>query len=115
MFSLERERDDYWLARLDGQGASAQCSVYAYLGEGIGEFFRSMARDWRGWAGTRSWSSLEGDLEIEATADGLGHTTLLISLTCDLVRQWRVQGTLVLDAADLERLPGQVATLVNVG
>ena len=62
MFSLERERDDYWLARLDGQGVSAQCSVYAYLGEGIGEFFRSMARDWRGWAGTRSWSSLEGDL-----------------------------------------------------
>jgi hypothetical protein len=34
------------------------------------EFLAELAADWRGWAGTRTWKALEGEMEIEASHDG---------------------------------------------
>jgi len=43
-------------------------------------FVRSLADDWRGWSGARTWRSLDGDMLIDAHHDGRGHVSLGASL-----------------------------------
>jgi hypothetical protein len=51
----------------DGLSASGRVvHNYATGFEDLADFFQKQADDWRGWAGTRRWESLEGDLEVEA-------------------------------------------------
>jgi hypothetical protein len=47
------------------------------------EFFVSMARDWRGWAETRAYESLDGTLSITATHDRVGSVRLEVRLRGD--------------------------------
>ena len=38
--------------------------------EDLSKFFGSIEKSWRGWRGTRSWESLEGELRLIATHHG---------------------------------------------
>ncbi len=70
---LDVESDDpalgYLVAVLSVDGLSATKRVYLHPASGwreLEEFFAGLAADWRGWSGTREWTSLESDLSIEA-------------------------------------------------
>ncbi|MCA8950033.1 MAG: hypothetical protein KDE27_11055 [Planctomycetes bacterium] len=108
-FSLERDGPDNWRVTLRGAGLAAEASVYAYRGETIAEYCAGLARDWRGFDGVRSWASLESELEIDAASDGVGHLAVTVRLILDPQRQWRVEGVLVVEAGDLERLRAEAA------
>lgn len=114
-FTLARQEADYWQADLKGRELSCSASVYAFMGDGIDEFFRSMARDWRGWDGVRSWSSLEGELELEASSDGRGHTRLRLRMALDPARDWRIDVVLVIEAGSLDELAAGAKALVTGG
>lgn len=51
-----------YTARRTGAGMSAAATVYVYGDDGLPTYFEDLAEQWRGWAGARSWSSLEGQL-----------------------------------------------------
>ena len=45
-------------------------SALSAHGDGLDTFLASLAEDWRGWDGTRTWDALEHGMTIEATHHG---------------------------------------------
>ncbi|MEQ4208855.1 DUF6228 family protein [Actinopolymorpha sp. B9G3] len=89
-------------------GLTAESWVYAHNGDGfdgLTDFFRSMAKSWRGWDGARTWSSLEGDLTLTAKHDG--HVRLLVQIRDSI--DWSAEIELTIDAG--EELTAAVAAL----
>jgi hypothetical protein len=60
-----------------------------------------MAANWRGWTGAKTWSSLEGELQLSAEADRTGHVTLLIDLCEGAPAVWSVTLQVVIEAGKL--------------
>jgi hypothetical protein len=107
---LSPERDeptlDYFVANLVDDGLSATKRVYAHYASGwreLAAFFEGLVTDWRGWSGTRAWSSLESDLKIEARHE-YGHVQLHVTLSQDRV-DWGNHGWTA--SADLTLEPGE--------
>jgi len=73
-------------------------------GPGLGGFFSDLAEHWRGWEGERSWGDIEGLIRIDATHDGRGHISLHFDLQKSLDGEWRTQGTLPVEAGQLDAL-----------
>lgn len=58
------------MAALVAPGLSAERRVWSSYSSGFAdltEFFRTLARDWRGWQGERTFRAMENDLHIVAT------------------------------------------------
>ena len=74
-WGLETEVENYYLATVRANGFEVGQNIYAYdpKNDGLAKFFAELAADWKGWQGTRNWSSLEGEFEIECEHDGLGN------------------------------------------
>lgn len=73
---------------------------------GLADYFERLADDWRGWKGERRWASLEDDLELAASHDGLGTVTLTARLRTEAFahHRWSASTELVLDAGGLDRI-----------
>ena len=107
---LRRYRDGL-IAEFDSPGLSSATQVYMLGGcDHLDRFWRDLAENWRGWEGTRSWQSLEGDLELSATSDRLGHVALEVRLEEGAPFQWRVHGKISLDAGQLDRMAAAART-----
>jgi hypothetical protein len=112
---IRAARGDRWLVTisLPNLSASAEVDVFAYDGERtLALLFRRLAEDWRGWDGERGWSSLEGDFDLSATHDGLGHVALAVRLRSGPYEEdWLVQGTIWVDAGQLNAVARNAAAL----
>ena len=77
----------------------------------VGDLFAEIATDWRGWEGKRTWSSLEGEIQLSATHDGLGTVALAVEIRSDVHVDagylWSANGVLFLDGAHLIGLARQ--------
>mgnify|MGYP000872171671 CR=1 FL=1 len=91
------------LVTIEAGGLRAFTEVdFFYSNDTFVSFFEELARNWKGWDGERSVSSLECDFKLCATSDRLGHGTLRVSLhsggydgvSCG----WRAEAELRLDA-----------------
>jgi len=79
-------------ARLEvGSELVASTGVETLDGDGLPEWIQTLAGLWRGWAGEHQWRSLEEDLYITATHDGLGHVSLRMTLRGPLA-SWPTHG-----------------------
>lgn len=98
---------------LRAETMSASRRVYALEFTDLADFFEELAKNWRGWTGSRAWRSLEGDLEI--TADYHRHVRLRIALRGDPYRSdWRVSATIELDPGEeLSAVAADVRALVD--
>jgi hypothetical protein len=99
--------EEKWRVELAGPGLRAEREVYAYAP--LGDFralFEGMARDWRGWQGERSWTSLEGELHLGCTHDGLGHIAIRVELETENrgPSDWKAVGTIRVEAGVLDAL-----------
>jgi len=64
-----------------------------------------MSRHWQGWSGVKEWQSLEGELSLACTTDGLGHVYIAVTLQPSLdAETWKVHGTAMVEAAQLDGL-----------
>jgi hypothetical protein len=77
----------------------------------LGEFFASLAQEWRGWEGARSWGVTP--ITLSATHDGLGHITLAVHLKTNVFREpsWSAAATVVVEAGRLDRLAREASRL----
>ena len=83
----------------------AQIEVYEFNYHAFPLFFDDLAKHWKGWSDTKSWTSLEGELGLEATTDRLGHIYLRVTLRAiEISANWTVQTTLLIEAGQLDRL-----------
>ena len=99
--------DGSFLARLTGRpdGPSAQVDVYDFHYDTLPNFFEDLAEHWKGFAGTKSWYSLENHMMLDATSDKLGHVFLRVTLSImDGPSDWEVKATLLVEAGQLDRL-----------
>jgi hypothetical protein len=100
--------------RLARRGLDARLVVYELepgdTRRGIARFLRGLADDWKGWAGERSFSTLEGELTIDATHNGWGTVELKIAIgQKDPTNQegiWSAVVVLYVDAGSLSQLAG---------
>ncbi len=98
----------YFVAHLRTLELDARTRVYAFQPKapGVAEFFRSMAKKWRGWSGTLSYDSLEGEFGLAGIHDGLGHITLVVKIAEGSYAppRWTVRAQLRTEAGMLESL-----------
>jgi hypothetical protein len=99
---------EYFTAELSLKTMRAEVRVYAYGAQGLASLFEDMAREWRGWSGTKGWDSLEGEIKLAATHDGLGHIALEVEMGPPS-EEWRARGTIMLEAGALD-LPARRLT-----
>ncbi|RCV52758.1 hypothetical protein DEF23_16235 [Marinitenerispora sediminis] len=59
-----------------GEWARVQTSVRTFNGDGLCTFLFSAAEDFRGWAGARTWHSIERQLTLSAEHRSGGHVHL---------------------------------------
>jgi hypothetical protein len=91
--------------RITGTGLGTDSWVRTIAGDGLPEFVHDLVRDFRGWTGLRTWSSLEGDLSLAAQHTG-ARVLLEIRLAPDAAG-WAVTATVAL-------APGEELTAVAV-
>jgi Family of unknown function (DUF6228) len=98
--------DAYWNATLSCGSLQASLRFYEIGLGGLAEYLERLARDWRGWRDERRWISLEGDVELVATHNGLGTIALVARLSTEPFGQhrWNARAELLLDAGGLDRL-----------
>jgi hypothetical protein len=96
-------------ASLVSTALSASVRVYDIQPQNWSAFFSDLAANWKGWPGAKQRESLEGHLSVSATSDSLGHISLRIKLR-DVIPgapDWRAEGTLVVEAGQLDRLANE--------
>ncbi|MFF8938006.1 DUF6228 family protein [Streptomyces paradoxus] len=71
--SFPEERDDPmrdFLVTAQGEAARIEIMVKTWGGDGLDAFLAELAEGFRGWIGTRTWRSLDGDLTLAAEHAG---------------------------------------------
>lgn len=58
-----------------GRGKSS-----TYFNGSPGAMFSSMAADWKGWEGTKSWQDLEQQVTLDAVSDSTGHISISVEI-----------------------------------
>jgi hypothetical protein len=92
----------------------AETPVYTYISQGIGEFFTKLSNNWKGWQGNIEWGSLEGELNLKASCDRLGHIFLSVQLKKGAPPIWEVHTELMLEAGQLEYLASKARAFESV-
>jgi hypothetical protein len=68
----------------DGLSAVTDATATTFDDPSLTTYLQRLADDWRGWPGLRKWRTQDGELQLDAHHDGLGHVTLGVTL-----RNWR--------------------------
>jgi len=78
------------------------------------QLFEKLAAQWSGWSGSERWSALEGELEIVATSDALGHIKLQFEVPgYSQSKGWSANAWLVVEAGQLESLAKEANAFFN--
>ncbi|WP_395689252.1 DUF6228 family protein [Caenimonas koreensis] len=56
-----------FLVEVKAYDIRAEARASSYGVESLGKFFHSIAAEWKGWKGVKSWSTLENEFELKAT------------------------------------------------
>ena len=107
-------------AALDSPTLSTEVRVYAPRDleaadvAGLIGLFKKMSENWKGWKGELTWASLEGEFEIAATSDSLGHTTLSLTFReHDGPMPWSTSVDFVLESMQVEKAYKGIAQLFS--
>jgi hypothetical protein len=117
LVAVERSADG--AARLIRAGVHAplvnvEVDAYEYEGyDALAAFFEGLAESWRGWDEERSYTTLEGDLELVARHDG--HVRLTVALRSPGPAEWDLRSTVVVDPGeDLDAAARGIRDLVGL-
>src|SRR5262245_26678387 len=115
--SFEPDTEDPDLAtfdvRLTADGLECERTVSTTQdGNTLGRFAASLAEDWRGWEGTRTWESLWRDLRVEATHLGRAVELVFVLRPEDREDAWEVRLPILLTPGEsLRRVASAAASL----
>jgi hypothetical protein len=122
-FSSPRRNVSGWVETYDVRiGMPGMSAALVVENPGFGQpptsFFADLAENWRGWKGSKEWRAIEGEYDLLATADSLGHVSLTAVLRPDSAMVpscWKAQISLIVEAGHLGTLQHDVATFFAVG
>lgn len=82
--------------------------------DGLDSFLSEIADSYRGWEGTKSWASPEGDLKVEAEPHHRGHNTLRFTARDGPNPTWWATATAVVAASeDMANLASSVKSFLS--
>jgi hypothetical protein len=107
---LHSRSDDYFRASVEGDGPQASVRVWGYSDcTLLVDLFESIARDWRGWQGERTWASIEGEFRIGISTTSTGRVTIAVQLSHnDGEDDWRLTVPIFSEAGQLEGIARRV-------
>lgn len=99
---LRSAGSEFYRVTLEATDIKVSAKVYAFdpFDKSFWSYFEDLASNWRGWAGEKQWSSLEGEFKISSESDSLGHITMEFAL--ESYGNWSAQIIINLDAGQLE-------------
>ena len=100
---LVKATPETYVARLIAAEVQAEAPIYHYGGDFLGEFLSALARDWRGWDGERTWSSLEGTLTLRASMSRTGQVLFAVAIN-ERAGTWRVSGDIRVENGHLNAI-----------
>ena len=107
------EPNDRYNAILDIESGTVSTLVREYS-SWLPRYFHDLSNSWRGWAGEKTFESLEGELLLSATHDGLGTVELWVTLRKPTPPSWSASASLDLGAgADLEAVAKSISDWVE--
>lgn len=90
----------------------AETRASSFMAPSLAAYFHDMADNWRGWEGEKRWSTLEGEFELSATADRVGHVRLAFFLRpANTGFHWELRGALELEAGQLVGISESIASV----
>ncbi|GAA3002045.1 hypothetical protein JCM13580A_18170 [Streptomyces drozdowiczii] len=103
-----------FLVRARGPWGSVETSVETWGGDGLDSFLGSLAEDFRGWEGVRTWRSLCYDLTLSAEHHPGGHVRLAWGIRDRAPsEEWRFEATTWHAAGeDMRNLAADIHTFI---
>lgn len=107
---------EYFRATIRGHGVAESASrIYVYDPRDLADFFNELAANHQGWEGTKTWSSVEGDLSFESACDVLGHVLFNVTLKSGPYNDdWSVRVAIYVDLGQLPDIAAQVRHFLQV-
>ncbi len=105
-----KEGSESYRVALRTDGIDVECSVYAFdpMNAGLARFFRELAEA-MGQECEKSWTSLEGEFELDCKLDNLGHVDVEATLNSSPYgSSWTVVLRFQLDAGQVQRAASDV-------
>ncbi|MFF1649177.1 DUF6228 family protein [Streptomyces sp. NPDC058240] len=104
-----------FLVRASGEWVSIETSVRTLHGDGLDAFLATLAEDFRGWEGSRTWRSLEHDLTLSAEHRSSGYTHLTWGIhDRPPAEEWHFETTTVHAAGeDMRNLAAEMHTFLT--
>ncbi|WP_435972236.1 DUF6228 family protein [Streptomyces sp. Qhu_M48] len=103
-----------FIVRVRSRWVSIETSVRTWDGDGLHSFLSSLAEDFRGWQGVRTWHSLEYDLTLSAEHRSGGHVHLTWGIhNRPPAEEWHFETTTVHAAGeDMQHLAAEIHALL---
>jgi Family of unknown function (DUF6228) len=88
----------------DGIAASGWATFDGQAPQTLRDFLTGLGEEWRGWPGTRTWTSMEHEMTVNATHDGRGHVRIAVTLRrarrADHLHAWSARIVLTVEAGE---------------
>jgi hypothetical protein len=99
VLTLDGDLERTFTAELVIESGRAACTVHEH-GDLLSPFFADLAESWSGWEGEKVYRSLEADLELRASHDGLGSINLGVIIGRVAPPSWTMAAGLQIDAGE---------------
>lgn len=106
--------NEYLEVRYQTNGIEISTKPYLYTdGVELANFFKSIASEWQGWAGIKTWASIESDFELEATNNGTNSVDLVFNLRKNdgADDDWTFKGRIKIELGALDKIAEDVERL----
>jgi hypothetical protein len=114
---IEAATNSYLSAVLESHVLSGSVEVWAETGDvaGLAQFFGELGALDAPWSGSRTWVSIESDLELSATCTSLGAVTFKIGMRGlpGAPEEWRLEAGLETEFGQLARLATEAKGLLS--
>ena len=83
-------------------------------GSSPSRLFCDLAKDWAGFKGKKEWGAIEGEFNLSASADAIGHVTLVAEILPTYAMPcWSAEVSIEIDAGQLERIASDAKEFFN--
>lgn len=105
---------EYYSITLSGRAMNSTIRVFnAPYGESPSDYFDLLANNWQGWEGEKNWAALEGEYQMSATSDNLGHITLITKIwSSNWEPCWSSEVAIIIEAGQLEAIANEFKNFI---
>jgi len=97
-----------FLVSISNYELKAETRASSYMAPNLHQYFASMASEWQGWKGEKTWATLEGEFELKATVDSTGHVRLAYFLRPPYTDfHWELRGAIEIEVGQLEAIAAE--------